>query len=140
MKGTGGTEMPQLAKVREHMDTHVPTVPPDMPILDAARFLIRQRVTGAPVVSAAGKLVGILTELDCLKVLTTEGGDEARHGKVSQYMTDKVVTIPPDMNISYATGVFLRSNFRRLIVVEDGKVVGAITRFDILRFMANSLK
>lgn len=132
--------MPQLAKVREHMDTHVPTVPPDMPILDAARFLIRQRVTGAPVVSAAGKLVGILTELDCLKILTTEGGDEAKRGKVSQYMTDKVVTIPPDMNISYATGVFLRSNFRRLIVVEDGKVVGAITRFDILRFMANSLK
>ncbi len=132
--------MPQLAKVREHMDTHVPTVLPDMPILDAARFLIRHRVTGAPVVDAAGNLVGILTELDCLKVLITEGGDDARRGRVSQYMTDEVVTIPPDMTISYATGVFLRSNFRRLIVVEDRKVVGAITRFDILRFMANNLK
>lgn len=132
--------MPQLAMVREHMDTHVPTVPPDMPILDAAQFLIRHRVTGAPVVNAAGNLVGILTELDCLKLLTTEGGDEAKRGRVSQYMTEEVVTIPPDMTISYATGVFLRSNFRRLIVVEDGKVVGAITRFDILRFMANNLK
>ena len=132
--------MPQLAKVREHMDTQVPTVLPDMPILDAALFLIRHRVTGAPVVDAAGNLVGMLTERDCLKVLTTEGGDEAKRGKVSQYMTVKVVTIPPDMNISYATGLFLRSNFRRLIVVEDRKVVGAITRFDILRFMANNLQ
>lgn len=132
--------MPQLAKVREHMDTHVPTVLSDMPILDAARFLIRHRVTGAPVVDATGNLVGILTELDCLKLLTTEGGDEAKRGRVSQYMTGAVVTIPPDMTISYATGVFLRSNFRRLIVVEDGKVVGAITRFDILRYMANNLK
>ena len=120
--------MPALAKVREHMDTHVPSVLPGMPILDAARFLIRHRVTGAPVVDAAGNLVGMLTELDCLNVLTTEGGDEAQRGTVSQYMT-----------ISYPTGVFLRSSFRRLTVVEDGKVVGAITRFDILRFMANIL-
>ena len=134
-----GTEVPALAKVREHMDTHVPSVLPGMPILDAARFLIRHRVTGAPVVDAAGNLVGMLTELDCLNVLTTEGGDEAQRGTVSQYMTDEVVTIPPDMTISYPTGVFLRSSFRRLTVVEDGKVVGAITRFDILRFMANML-
>lgn len=131
--------MSHLATVREHMDTHVPTVNQDMPILDAARFLIRHRVTGAPVVDNDGNLIGILTELDCLHLLTTEGGDAARRGPVSQYMTAEVVTIPPDMAISYAAGLFLRSTFRRLIVVEDGKVVGAITRFDILRFMVTSL-
>ena len=131
--------MSQLATVREHMDTHVPTVKSDMPILDAARFLIRHRVTGAPVVDDTGNLVGILTELDCLHLLTTGGGEAARSGPVSQYMTTAVVTVPPDMTISYAAGLFLRNPFRRLIVVEEGKVVGAITRFDILRFMTTSL-
>lgn len=131
--------MTQLATVREHMDTHVPTVKPDMPILDAARFLIKHRVTGAPVVDDTGNLVGILTETDCLKLLITEGGDAARRGPVSQFMTADVVTIPPDMSISYAAGLFLHRAFRRLIVVEDGQVVGAITRFDILRFMTTGL-
>ena len=130
--------MAELAKVREHMDTDVPTVRPDMPILDAAKFLVKHRKTGAPVVDAAGNLVGMLSELDCLKLLTTEGS-EASRGEVSRYMTKEVVTVPPDMALSYAAGLFLGKTFRRLIVVDQGKVVGAITRFDILRFMAANL-
>jgi CBS domain-containing protein len=49
------------------------------------------------------------------------------------------VTIPPDMDVYYAAGLFLKVDFRRFPVVEDGKLVGAITRFDILRVIQSNL-
>jgi CBS domain-containing protein len=127
--------MQPVATVREHMDTHVPSVRPEMTILEATRFLVKHRVTGAPVIDGAGKLVGILTERDCLKILTAGGENESR-SPVAQFMSNDVATIPPDVDVAYAAGVFLRNTFRRLIVVEGGRVVGAITRFDILRYIA----
>ena len=52
---------------------------------------------------------------------------------VRQVMTTDLVTVPRGMNIYFAAGIFLANRFRRLPVVDDGKLVGAITRFDILR-------
>jgi CBS domain-containing protein len=52
---------------------------------------------------------------------------------VAEYMTTDVVTVPPTVDIYYVAGIFLKNEFRRLPVVEDGKIVGAITRYDLLR-------
>jgi CBS domain-containing protein len=49
------------------------------------------------------------------------------------------MTISPDIDVYYAAGLFLKNNFRRFPVVEDGKLVGAITRFDILRVIKTNL-
>jgi CBS domain-containing protein len=54
-------------------------------------------------------------------------------------MTPDPMTIPPDMDVYYAAGLFLKGNFRRFPVVEDGKLVGAITRYDILRVIQANL-
>ena len=130
----------RLPTVREFMDTYVDTLSPDMDIMEAVKFLLQKRVTGAPVTSGKGELLGILTERDCLKLLTLGNAEHvAPTGTVKNFMTAKVQTIPPDMDIYYAAGLFLTVTFRRFPVVDKGRMVGAITRFDILRAVQHSL-
>ena len=126
--------MKQLPRIGDHMDAVVPTLSPETRIMKAVDFLLRHRVTGAPVVDSYGRLLGIITETDLLKLIT-EGiqGQPPAAATVAEYMTIDVVTVPPTADIYYVAGIFLKNKFRRLPVVEDGKIVGAITRYDLLR-------
>ncbi len=131
--------MTKLPQVRDYMDTTVPTVTPDMEILKAVDFLLKSKVTGAPVVDADGALVGILTEKDCLRLLATGHDGKFPTGTVRDFMHVHVETIKPDTNIYFVAGLFLSRNFRRYPVVDNGRLVGAITRFDILRVIEAAL-
>ena len=123
----------RLPRVSEYMDTVVPTVHPDTDILAAVDFLLDHHVTGAPVVNDEGALVGMITETDCLRLLTLGDRGDRPAGRVADFMTKNPITVPPHMDIYYAAGIFLSHSFRRLPVVKEGAVVGAITRYDILR-------
>jgi CBS domain-containing protein len=123
----------KLPKVSDYMDVEVHTLKADTPIDDAVSFLLDNHVTGAPVIDDAGVLVGILSEKDCLKLLATGDDHDVPRGTVAAYMTSDLQTIPPNMNVYFAAGLFLNTHVRRFPVVKDGKLVGAITRFDILR-------
>ena len=125
--------MEPLPTVRQYMDTTVPTLSPTTLVLDAVDFLLKNHVTGAPVVDPDGKLLGILTEKDCLKVVAHAPEPHNVQEHVADFMTKEVKSIPPDMDVYFAAGLFLKENFRRFPVVEDGRLVGAITRFDMLR-------
>ena len=130
----------RLPTVREFMDKYVDTLSPETDIMDAVDFLLEKRVTGALVAKGKAELVGILTESDCLKLLTLGGADhDAPKGKVKDFMTSAVETIPPTMDIYYVAGLFMIKNFRRFPVVEDGRIVGAITQFDVLRAVQRGL-
>jgi CBS domain-containing protein len=122
-----------LPVVREYMDQVLVTVPPDMPILDCVDCLLSNAVTGAPVLDGSGTLIGIVTAKDCLRILSAGQDAERPSGTVRDFMTPNPKTVPPGMDIYFAAGLFLGNNFRRLPVVEDGALIGAITRFDILR-------
>ena len=126
--------MESLPKISTYMDTKVPTLTPETQVMKAVDFLLHHQVTGAPVVDADGRLVGIITETDLLK-LVTEGirGDPPTEATVAEYMTTDVITVPPTVDIYYIAGMFLANKFRRLPVVDGGKIVGAITRYDLLR-------
>jgi CBS domain-containing protein len=80
--------------------------------------------------------VGIITETDLLK-LVTEGiqGEPPTEATVAEYMTSDVITVLPTVDIYYVAGMFLANKFRRLPVVEGGKITGAITRYDLLRII-----
>lgn len=128
--------MKSIPRIHEYMDTVVPTLSPETRIMTAVDFLLRHRVTGAPVVDENGKLVGIITETDLLK-LVTEGvnGEPPTDATVAEYMTTDVITVSPSVDIYYIAGMFVANKFRRLPVVENDRIVGAITRFDLLRII-----
>lgn len=125
--------MESLPRVSDHMDTQVPTLSPDLHVLDAIDYLLDKQRTGAPVVDESGTLVGIFTERDGMNLLVTDHPSRRTSATVSEFMTSPVDTVNPSVDIYYAAGLFIKKGFRRLIVVDDGKVVGAITRFDLLR-------
>ncbi|HVS14829.1 MAG TPA: CBS domain-containing protein [Thermoanaerobaculia bacterium] len=125
--------MKALPPVRQYMDTTVPTLSPDVSVLDAVDFLLKKRVTGAPVVDDDGRLVGMITEKDLLRIVAHAPEPQNVAGRVADFMTREVQTVSPDMDVFYVAGLFLNVSFRRFPVVENDRIVGAITRFDILR-------
>ena len=76
--------MHRLPKISEFMDQVVPTLGPDMQIMKAVDYLLRHRVTGAPVVDATGRLVGIITETDLLKLLHREPQPKEGHRRLGE--------------------------------------------------------
>lgn len=132
--------MSKLPVVRDYMDKVVPTLRPEVDIMDAVDFLLRNKVTGAPVVNDAGEMVGMVTEKDCLRLLSTGMHHEFPRGTVKDFMSTNVAYVTPTMNIYFVAGLFLQAHYRRFPVVDNGRIVGAITRFDILRAVQANLR
>lgn len=128
-----------LPTVRQFMDTVVHTLRPEDEILYAVRFLLEKRVTGAPVVNESSEVVGIISEKDCLRLLAEGDSGDLPSGTVADFMTADVRSVNPHMNIYFVAGMFLNDFVRRFPVIENGKLVGAITRFDTLRAVEKNL-
>ncbi|MCA9665139.1 MAG: CBS domain-containing protein [Myxococcales bacterium] len=129
----------KLPTVSEYMDRFIYTVSPDMQILDAVDVLLEHRVTGVPVCDKSGTVVGMMTESDCLALVTKGHGAAPPSGKVADVMSE-AHTVPPDMDVYFAAGLMLRTGYRRLVVVDsDGKLVGAVTKRDLMRVLRNLL-
>ncbi len=132
--------MDRLPVVRECMARKLLTLKSDTEILDAVAFLLKHKISGAPVVDNDKHLVGVISEKDCLNLLAKGVRGNVPHGSIAEFMTTEVETISPDMDLYYAAGLFLKRNYRRFPVVEDGILVGQISRRDILRAIHYQLK
>lgn len=124
--------MSKLYSVRDIMARRLVTLRPDQPIRDAIDILLRSRISGAPVVDANGKLIGMLSEKDCLNVFVNDALHNTNPDHVDDYMSRTLTTIDPDADIFEAAAMFLKNSFRRLPVMEGEKLVGLITRRDVL--------
>ena len=77
------------------MTTRVCTLTPDMDVLQAVDVLLKNRISGAPVVNADNQVVGVLSEKDCLRLVAGGVDGEEATGTVSDFMSPEVETIPP---------------------------------------------
>ncbi len=125
--------MTELLKVSDHMSPKLVSFAPEMNIHEAIEALLEHRISGAPVLDAEGLLVGILTKRDCMSIAFTSSYHQEWGGSVSDYMSHEVETIDADEDIITVAGMFLDSRFRRYPVVRDQKVVGVISRHDVLK-------
>lgn len=118
---------------RDYMTSDLITLTPDMDIHRAMRILLDKRLSGAPVIDPIGNLIGVLSKKDCLKVAFSASYHKEWGGSVSDYMEDDVQTIQADTDIVEVAEIFLESPFRRFPVMEKGRLVGQISRCDVLR-------
>ena len=119
--------------VKDLMEKSYITLTPGMAITEAASMLMEERVTGAPVVDEEGHVLGLLSEKQCLSSLLTGAYDRMPAGIVSDFMLKEFVSVPPDMGVFELAELMVKEVIRRFMVVEDGKLVGQITRRDLLR-------
>jgi Predicted transcriptional regulator, contains C-terminal CBS domains len=145
-------------KVKDVMTHLVVTVRPQDSIQEAARRLLDNRISGAPVVER-GRLVGVFSEADLVAAYTPPARTgtpfvavdpimfllrgtvprEAGHTTVADIMTRDVVSVSPDASLWEAASLIDRHGIRRLPVVDpDGYVVGVLARADLVRAMARS--
>jgi CBS domain-containing protein len=143
--------------VADIMDTDMPTVTPEDTVEHVLRVLNESELSGVPVVTAGGRCVGIITEADL--IMTGEDADlhlphyfelfggfvfleslghfeerlrKATAALASDLMTEDPVTIEPHATVHAAARKISRSKHNRLPVVEHGRLVGVVTRIDVL--------
>jgi CBS domain-containing protein len=148
-------------QIREIMDTDPVTVSPDASVEDVVRALRENELPGVPVVDGDGRCVGIVTEADL--VLPDEEGDlhiphyvnlfggtvfleplsrfedrlrKAFASKASDMMTSDPATVGPETSVKEAARTIHETGHNRLPVVEDGRLVGVVTRVDVLGALA----
>jgi len=151
-----------VATVREIMETDVPTVSPEDDVETVLRTLREHELPGVPVVNEGGRCVGIITEADL--VLSEEGSDlhlphfvelfggavfleplgrfeerlrKAFASSAEDLMTQDPVTVEPDASVREAARTIARKKHNRLPVVEHGRLVGMVTRLDVLDALAH---
>ena len=95
-------------------------------------------ITGLPVVDDEGVLVGIVTEKDILVLLCNrleDTGMDRAVGKVGEFMTRHVVCFQPEDSLSDIAECLSTNNFRRVPILDNGKLVGIISRRDVIRYI-----
>lgn len=137
-------------KVERVMTRDVLTVAPETPIKDVAALLIRNRISGMPVCDADGAVLGVVSEADVLRKaegLPPDLGGRLRWllrrvdnelGKVgaltaAEAMTSPAMTLRPTQQVSEAAQLMIDHRINRLPVVAKGKLVGIVSRADVLR-------
>lgn len=147
-------------KVSEIMTRNVVSVPPDAPALAVARMLVDRRISAVPVTDSWHMLLGIVSEADLIRRLSTEDAETAPRGLLSSLffdrdraaaqfasahgatardiMTRDVVTATEGMSAEHAARLMEEHRVKRLPVVHDGMLLGIVSRSDLLRALLRS--
>ena len=114
------------------MSTDVVSVKKDAPVSRVIEIMVENDVTGVPVINGDGTLAGIITEEDVLGLLRNGVDDSAR---AEDYMTGNVVSFDEDEDLIAICECLVNNHFRRVPIVSQGKLVGIISRRDIIRYI-----
>ncbi len=121
-----------MFQVEDIMTTNVVTVTPEATMRDAAGLILRHGVSGLPVVDDEHRLVGVLSEWDLLQVLEAS---EVELEPVGKYMTRDPVCVSEETSLVDVVDLFQARRVRRLPVTRDKKLVGLVSRHDLIRFI-----
>jgi CBS domain-containing protein len=122
----------KTSKAADIMTTTVITAKREMRLTDVIKILLRWGISGAPVVDDDGRLVGLINEHD---IMNFAFSGNAADTTVAEAMTKDVVTFTPETDVETIVQCCASRHIRQIPIVRDGKVVGIVSRRDILREM-----
>jgi CBS domain-containing protein len=120
-------------QVSDYMTRKLVTFQRSTPLFEAMNLMLEQRISGAPVVDDDGALIGVLSEIDFLEAMLKRSYHGELGGTVGEVMTEGAQSVAADTDIYTVSEIFLRDRRRRLPVVHEGRLVGQISRRDVLR-------
>lgn len=118
--------------VKDYMSSNVTSFKPEDNVIEALRQLVKKGHSGAPVLDNERRLVGMLSEIDCLKEALMDGYYQSASDRVADHMTKEVDYVQANDNILVLADMFVGGR-RRIPVLDDGVLVGIITRQDFAR-------
>lgn len=122
-----------MLKAKDLMTKNVITVKEDTSVVELAKILYENQISGVPVVDSQGKVVGVVTEKDILNIIFS---GNVQHTKVGDIMSRNVIKFSPDTDIDKVALAISEHNIRRVIIVDkDNKVVGIVSRRDIIKMI-----
>ncbi|HAX62291.1 MAG TPA: hypothetical protein DCX95_07055 [Elusimicrobia bacterium] len=119
-----------MLKAKDVMTKNVVTIKADILLKDAIRILVGKGISGVPVVDDSGKVTGILSEKDIMNYMFSGNLSTT---VVSEAMTKNVVSMTSDTDLDKVALLISEKKFRRVPVIDNGKLVGIISRRDIIR-------
>ena len=119
--------------VKDIMTKKLITFQPDMRVLAAIESLLKHKISGAPVVDGNGNLVGVLSEIDCMSTIIQDLYYSDSGGSVRDFMSTEITTVNSEMGLVDLAEIFQKKHFRRLPVVDNGILVGQVSRRDVLK-------
>lgn len=122
----------KTTKAADIMTTNVITAKKDMVLTDVIALLLRWHISAMPVVDNEDKMVGIVSEIDLVN-LTFDGN--ARDTIVEEVMVTDIISFSPNTELADLVQTFSKRHLRRVPIIDKGKVVGIVSRRDILREM-----
>jgi CBS domain-containing protein len=124
-----------MALVKDIMTTSVITVPHNAEVDVAIELILTKKVSALAVVDSHGALLGVLSEFDVLELCGKLAESNAVLHPCSEYMTSPVKTVSPHASIDVVAKIFQAASIRRLFVAEGDRLVGVISRRDLLRYI-----
>lgn len=124
-----------MYQVKDAMNSRVVSILPEATVEETIHLLLDHNVSGAPVIDDRGCLCGIISQFQLLEVLYDP---QVKNSRVREFMTRDVLTVEDTALLGVAASLFVVHRIRRLPVVRKGRVVGVISRSDLLRYFVET--
>ena len=125
-----------IPSARDIMTSKVVTLPPEMQVHEAAKVLLKHRILSAPVVDEDGRFVGVFSQQGCMTALIAAAHDQVPTPfKVEAFLESGAPTVDEETELMSIAGVFVqaKSAIHSLPVLREEKVMGVVSRFDVIR-------
>ncbi|MBO0613023.1 CBS domain-containing protein [Thiothrix fructosivorans] len=119
--------------VRHYMSSRLATLYENQDIREAVKIFTERNLFGGAVMDNRGSLVGILSVTDCIDAALRSGYHSGWRGTVGEKMSRDIRTVDAEDSILDVAKMFMDDHYRRYPVVDDNRVVGVITRLDVLK-------
>ena len=118
---------------KDIMAPAVVSVSPETPLEEAMDIILENQISGLPVIDGAGRLVGIISEADRLKVAMNNSDEGDKF--VSDFMSPGVITVEENTPLVQISDLLMRMGIRRVPVMRGSTVVGSVSRRDLVRIL-----